>query len=549
MPSSSSLRAVSCLLALFIGGALLPGAAQQAPAKRRAPPRKERADVLRFRARAEAILSGSAAQLSPRVAKGHWGALILDAKTGETLFDFNSQRYFTPASNTKLYTTAVALAALGPDYKFRTTVESHGTLDSRGRLRGDLVLVGRGDPNLSNRKLPQGREVERDGPPEKILQQLADATVAAGLRHVEGDVVADDSWFSARRYPAGWEIDDMPFNHGAAVSALAVNDNTLVVEVHPGAAVGEPAWLIVDPWSGYYSFENQIETVASAPEAGPAARIRIRREPGSRRIVLRGSIALGSDRETLSVGIEEPAEHASVLFRRLLEARGVRIFGQARARHAADPAAQQAAGDAIEQAIAVGEPPHVFADHESLPLLESIRVINKVSQNLHTELLLRAVGRERLRDGSTEAGLRFAQELFATMGIAERDVVLYDGSGLSRHNLITPQATVKLLQWVAQQPWAASYRETLPVSGQDGTLTRRMSGTSAAGRVSAKTGTLESVNALSGYATSLHGSELIFSMFGNSHNLRGGDATAVLDALCVAMVEEFGAPPPPRKRR
>jgi len=510
--------------------------------------------VARFRARAEAILSDAGPQAPatlgvPRIAKGHWGAMILDAQTGEVLYNLYAHRYFTPASNTKLFTTAVALAALGPDYRFRTTVESRGMVDSRGRLRGDLVLVGRGDPNLSNRKLPQGREVEREGPPEKALEALADAVVAGGIRQIEGDVVADDSWFSGRRYPAGWEIDDMPFAHGAAVSAMTVNDATLVVEVRPGDAPGQPAWVAAEPWGGFYELENRIETTAAAPEAASAARIRVHREPGTRRILLQGFIPMGSEPETVAVGIEDPAEHAAALFQRILENRGIRVYGSARARHAVQPpTATQSAGDAAPPAIAVGEPPRVIADRESLPLIEAVRVVNKVSQNLHAELLLRAVARERLGDGSTEAGLRFAQELYASMGIADRDVVLYDGSGLSRHNLITPQAAAQLLLWAVRQPWGELFRATLPIAGEDGTLTRRMRDTPAAGRIQAKTGTLESVNGLSGYATTLHGTQLVFSMFGNTHNLRGREATSVLDALCVAMVEELGAPPPGRKK-
>jgi D-alanyl-D-alanine carboxypeptidase/D-alanyl-D-alanine-endopeptidase (penicillin-binding protein 4) len=184
----------------------------------------------------------------------------------------------------------------------------------------------------------------------------------------------------------------------------------------------------------------------------------------------------------------------------------------------------------------------VLAEHVSVPLAESIRVINKVSQNLHTEMLLRTVAREKTGTGSTQEGLKLAQEFFKSLGIAEGDVAIYDGSGLSRMNLITPRAAVTLLRYVAQQPWADTYLAALPVSGVDGTLERRMKDTSAAGRIQAKTGTISSVNALSGFATTLHGTRLVFSMFGNKHNLRGRNGTDPLDAICVAMVEEIGVP-------
>jgi D-alanyl-D-alanine carboxypeptidase/D-alanyl-D-alanine-endopeptidase (penicillin-binding protein 4) len=496
--------------------------------KPRAP--KERADVAAFRARVEAKLA------EERAEKGHWGLLVVDAATGQTLYALNAQHYFAPASNTKLYTTILALAALGPDFRFRTSVETRGRIDSRGRLLGDLVLVGRGDPNLSNRKWPHTKEAEREGPPEKILAALADAVVARGVKQVEGDIIADDSYYPPERYPSGWTIDDMTFGYGAPVSALCVNDNVLRVEVRPGERESDPAWFSVEPWADFYQFVNEIRTGPAGSEPA-AVGLTADREPGARRIVLRGSIPadLQASRPAgLTLAVEEPAEYWAAVFKRLLEARGVRIYGSARARHLPEPA---------------GDPADVLAEHLSPPLIEAICVVNKISQNLHAELLLRAVGHAKAGEGSSDAALRYAQEFFKSIGIPEREVVTYDGSGLSRRNLVTPQGTVKLLQWAAAQPWFDAFVATLPVAGEDGTLAERMKDTPAAGRVRAKTGTLGSVNALSGFVTTLHGAKLIFSMFGNSHNLRGRDATGVLDALCIALVEEIGAPPAAKRQK
>jgi D-alanyl-D-alanine carboxypeptidase/D-alanyl-D-alanine-endopeptidase (penicillin-binding protein 4) len=189
----------------------------------------------------------------------------------------------------------------------------------------------------------------------------------------------------------------------------------------------------------------------------------------------------------------------------------------------------------------------VLAEHVSVPLAEALRLANKISQNLHTELLLRVAAREKTGATTTEAALQFAQDFFKSIGIDEGDVVLFDGSGLSRRNLATPQAEVRLLQYVAQQPWAAAFRSTLPVAGEDGTLAERMKNTAAAGRIWAKTGTLEHANALAGYAATVRGEKLIFAILGNNHNLRAG-ATSVVDAVCVAMVEELGDPPPEKKK-
>lgn len=523
--------------------ALALAAAPAAEAQRRQ--RREPADIARFRARVEAILSGThpdatraareraargplpegalaAEEVARRIRAGHWSLLVADAATGEVLYARNPASYFTPASNTKLFTTALAMAVLGPDYRFRTTVEARGTMDARGRLRGELALVGRGDPSLSNRVYPFEKEVVRDGPPEKILAALADQAVAAGLREVEGEIVADASWLPCDRYPAGWAVSDMTAGYGAPVSALAIHDSALEVAVEPGIAIGQPARFAVEPWAAFYEFTNELETVAP----GGSRRVRALREPGSRRVTLRGTVPVDAEAETFPLAVEEPAEHAAALFARLLEMRGVRHYGRVRVR---------CAPEAPPPAV-----PRVLAEQLSPPLAELAALVNKVSQNLHAELLLRAAARERTGEGSLAAGLRLRDEWLAEIGVRADDAQLRDGSGLARQNLLTPEAAVALLAWVARQPWAEAYIAGLPVAGQDGTLAERMRETPAAGRIFAKTGTLANSNALSGFATTASGRRLVFSMFGNLHALSGRDATGVLDALCVAMVEELG---------
>src|SRR5580704_1105380 len=374
-----------------------------------------RSDVQRFAARADAQLASRGAD------RGSWGLLIADADTGEVLYQSNADRYFAPASNVKLFTTALALATLGPEFRIRTTIETRGALSPEGRLAGDLVLVGRGDPNLSNRKFPFDKEVERDGPPEKVLADLADQVVARGVRQISGDVVADDTYFSYQRFPTGWTIDDILWNSGAAVSAVAVNDNTFALELRPAAREGDPASFDAEPWAGFYTIENQIVTGAR----GSAVMLRVSREPGSRTIHLSGSLPLGAEPRMLTVAIEEPAEYAAALLAQLLEARGVKIFGQPRAQHAEPPAetlplrdfgmtpraaapslpdaanppatpnpsdaqapdpqtTPTAPNDNAAQAPATASaatattPPTVLAEHISLPLSEDVRLVNKI---------------------------------------------------------------------------------------------------------------------------------------------------------------------------
>ena len=192
-------------------------------------------DVARFRKRVDVALSAQGPD------KGYWGVLVTDAATGEVLFARNADNYFMPASDAKLFTTALALATLGPDFRMKTTVAASGPLDANGVLDGDLVLIGRGDANLSNRKFPFVKKEERDGPPEKALAEFADAVAARGVKEITGDVVADDSLFQPERFPSGWAIDDMLWSYGAAVSAIAVNDNTFTLEMRPGGREGDPA--------------------------------------------------------------------------------------------------------------------------------------------------------------------------------------------------------------------------------------------------------------------------------------------------------------------
>src|SRR5581483_5394121 len=171
----------------------------------------------------------------PDLSHGFWGIEIRSLTRGKVLYSLNADKLFTPASNTKLFTTAAALALIGPDYKFRTTVETNGSLDKYGRLTGDLVLVGRGDPNLSGRELPYNMRTQRDADPVRVLERLADELVQKGVKYVAGDVVADDSYFAFERYGEGWSQDDLVWPDGAPVSALTVNDNVVFVNILPGA--------------------------------------------------------------------------------------------------------------------------------------------------------------------------------------------------------------------------------------------------------------------------------------------------------------------------
>lgn len=464
----------------------------------------------------------------PENARGFWGVEIADLESGRVIYAHDAERLFLPASNAKLFTTAAGLALIGPDYRFRTTIESSVKPDAAGRLAGDLVLVGRGDANLSGRQLPYDRQTERPYAPGYVLAQLADQLVAHGLRAVDGDVVADDSFFADERYASGWGEGDLQWEYGTAVSALAINDNVEFLNLRPGAAVGSPAVATLEPLANYYQIVNRLTTVS----AGHARHVAVRREPGSRQVEVWGTIPRDDVGTSMALAVEDPASFAAQLLTEMLVQRGVVLHGQPRARHAAFAGVSAAA---VHAPIASSQQSNaravVLAEHVSLPLGEDIRVINKVSQNLHAEMLLRLLGRERGTAGSREAGLAVLHTFLAQAGVADDAVVLDDGCGLSRHDLVTPAALVTLLQYAARQPWGERFRESLPLAGVEGSLATRFATLPPTATLRAKTGSMEHVRSLSGYLTTAHRRRLAFSMLSNNQTLSGEQANAVLEEM------------------
>jgi D-alanyl-D-alanine carboxypeptidase/D-alanyl-D-alanine-endopeptidase (penicillin-binding protein 4) len=513
--------------AIFVGvlvsmAASGPGRArtQAKPSSPETKTRKERAlaqaATNRFSARTDVVLGAAPAS------KGEWGVLIVDAASGETLYELNADKYFVPASNMKLFTTALALAKLGPEYRFHTTLETHASLSHEGTLAGDLFLVGRGDPNLSNRKFPYELKEEFDGAPERVLAELADALVAKGVKEVSGDVIGDDSYFPREIYPDGWEIGDTVWNYGAAISAIAVDDNTVTLTLTPGELPGDPVRAELSPATPDFYVRNDV--VTSAAEVKPD--LTLTREPGAKLVVVRGTQPAKSAPRKLVLALHEPAEHAAALLTRLLVERGVKIGGTSRAVH-------------VPETTAVDPPRAVLAEHLSIPLGDSVKLVNKISQNLHTEMLLRTAARQSEMWTTPDELAKFPADFYAAAGIAPGDVVQTDASGLSRQDLVTPRAIVALLKYAQAQPWFAPYYASLPVAGVDGTLEDRMKNTIAAGRIHAKTGSVEHVRTRSGFAETPAGRRLIFSFLSNNQGGKNHEATDALDALCVAMIEEF----------
>ena len=474
----------------------------------------------------------------PEAGRSFWGIQVVSLSTGKVLYEQNANKLFTPASITKLFTTSAALALVGPEYRFKTTVETSGMVDKHVRVTGDLVLVGRGDPNLSVRTLPYSIRTERKLPPASVLADLADQLVQKGVKYIDGDIVADDSYFASERYGEGWSQEDLVWGVGAPVSALTVNDNVIFVNILPADRPGEKAFVSVEPYANYYTIDNRILTTPTG--TGPRKFV-FARQPGSRVLTLWGNIPVDDPGGGEGLAIDDPADFAAQLFQDLLAQRGITIYGKTRTRHTELANLENLSVTAFASGggrATNGNQPLVLGQHQSQAMLEDLTVINKVSQNLHAELMLRLLGREKGTAGTVESGLEVERGFLAQAGIGRDEVALYDGSGMSRLNLVAPEAVVKLLQYADKQPWGATFASTLPVAGTDGSLIDRLKGTAGDGRVMSKTGTLTHVTALAGYATTAGGERVAFSIFCNNHTVPTKRAQELIDRIVLALVDD-----------
>jgi D-alanyl-D-alanine carboxypeptidase/D-alanyl-D-alanine-endopeptidase (penicillin-binding protein 4) len=442
----------------------------------------------------------------PAFAPAFWGAAVRDLRTGRVLYERSAGKNFKPASTLKLVATAAALDALGPDARLLTTVETAGRLDGLGRVLGDVFLVGRGDPNLSGRFEPGG--------PTAILERLADQLRAAGVRRIEGRLVGHEGAFTGERRGEDWTWEDLVWGYGAEVSALSFNDNAVHLRLLAGEREGDPALVEAAPPSSYY----RLESTARTGPTGAESTLVLRREAGNL-IRLSGAYPLGKEPWEGRVALEDPAAYAATVFREVLLARGIPVTGGTATSSDPRPAGAR-----------------VLASHQSKPLAEIVKVVNKESQNLHAEVLLRLVGAKAGGAGSAEAGHAAALEFLRRQGVMADSWAVQDGSGLSRSDLVSPGELVGLLAAMDRHPHAQAFRDSLAVAGVDGTLKNRLRGTPAEGRILAKTGTLRHVAALAGYVVRQDGQRWAFAVIANHHTNPSREAVAAIDEVCRVLV-------------
>jgi len=460
-----------------------------------APPSPPGPAVAALRSRVARLLS------STTLRRGEWSILAVSLDRGDTLLSVSPRRPLIPASNMKLFTTAAALHHLGPDFRYETFLLGTGPV-REGRLEGDLVLYGTGDPSLSDRFYP-----DASAPFRAMVRELK----GRGVREIEGDVVGDGSFLPPPLLHPGWNPRDLNDWFAAPVSGLSFDENLVTLRIGPGTRVGAPPRVDFLPPGAGLSVENRARTVAGRPRP----RLWVDRERPDRPVLVAGEIRTGSRDLWRRMPVDDPAFYAARMLRRVLEEEGISVRGEVRSIR--EPAESPVEGDPRG-----GAPPGpgsglvLLATHLSPPLLELLRVVNRESNNFYAESVLKTLGRVASGDGTFQGGVavvrRFLRE---EVGLPPGWVRQVDGSGLSPENRAAAAAFVALLGYLAEGPLWRPFRSTLPEAGVRRSGLGRMGGTPAARNLRAKTGTMDGASALSGTVRSRTGERIVFSILSN----------------------------------
>lgn len=448
----------------------------------------------------------------PQFSRGRWGILIQSLSSSHTLYSRDAQKYFVPASNVKLLTTAAALHQLGSQFRIRTSV--YGT--SNGTLR----VVGRGDPSLTDAQL------------KELAQQLS----RRGIRKVS-QLIASDDYFQGYAVNPSWEWEDVQADYGAPVNSLILNQNALVLTLLP-QALGKPLRVVWGDPTEATRWRIENESVTAQP--AESASINVSRDLRGVVLKITGQLAVDSEPESVALAVLDPVEHFLQHFRRALATEGIN--------ETADKRRSTRISDIISVHQRTSAVPELAAV-ESLPLSQLLIETNQNSNNLYAEALLRTLAAEALpslgakagapapTDSTPEMGLRLLKATLTKLGVDPAGYVLADGSGLSRHNLVSPEAIAETLRAMAQSPEAVVYRASLPVAGISGTLRNRFRDSAALGIVQAKTGTMSGVVALSGYLDAPNYEPLVFSIVVNQSEQPAARLRQAIDDIVLLLTQ------------
>jgi D-alanyl-D-alanine carboxypeptidase/D-alanyl-D-alanine-endopeptidase (penicillin-binding protein 4) len=445
----------------------------------------------------------------PALARGTWGVVFRSLTAGDTLYALNPRRLLTPASNLKIVTLAVSADELGPDYTFETQARAAGTIES-GTLEGDLVVAGTGDPSLS----------EDDGSAQQMFSAWADGLKTIGIRAISGRVIGDDNAFDDDPFGSGWMWDDMDQAYSAGIGALQLNVGAMRLTVAPGPQAGAPALITPASEGGGLTIRNRVLTAA----AGSPAQVVTRRPAGGTVLEITGSVPADAPPLQRTVAVANPTLYFVSEMRKALTQNGIEIRGKAvDIDDLADPP--------------LPERTTPLLTHRSPPLAVLADTLMKASQNQYAETLLKALG-ARAGTPTFDGGRKVVRETMAAWGVPPSDLFYVDGSGLSRYNLITAEALVSTLAHVHEDDrLRAAFEAALPVAGVAGTLSDRLAGTAAAGRIHAKTGSMLNVRSISGFLQTADGEPIVFSIVANNYGVPAADIDRVSDAVLLKVAQ------------
>jgi D-alanyl-D-alanine carboxypeptidase/D-alanyl-D-alanine-endopeptidase (penicillin-binding protein 4) len=460
----------------------------------------------------------------PRFRSAFWGVLIVDPAHNDTIYSRNADKLFLPASNMKVVTASVALTQLGPGFRFRTTFAARGPVRA-GVLHGDLVVIGRGDPTVSDHMM-------RDA--MLPLRAAAESLAAHGIHRITGRIVSGDDAFPDANFGYGWEWDDLGDPYAAGVDELMFNEGYATVTLRGGTRSGGAVHVTTTPIPDYPAIRSRATTAATAggsavapPAAGYDA------EHG--RMVITGTVAPG-DTATLLVALRDPAAAYLYGLASALRARGV-VLRPEPVLVVHDDEVFPGSGQTFVAAApghAGSVPPErrdTLFTMFSPPLRDILPALLKPSQNQIAEILLKTLGLEKTGVGSADSGRRVVASQLTSWGIPPDQFVIRDGSGLSRHDYLSPATLVRTLSAVAHDSAYQVFYDALPIAGIDGTISDRMRGTPAAGNVHAKTGFVDRARSLSGYVTTTDGVGLVFSFLCNNWTTPVHDVEHVQDEI------------------
>ncbi|MFZ1700824.1 MAG: D-alanyl-D-alanine carboxypeptidase/D-alanyl-D-alanine-endopeptidase [Pyrinomonadaceae bacterium] len=460
---------------------------------------------------------------SPEIRRGRIGIKIVSLNTGKVIFENDSEKYFMPASNMKNFTVATAFEKLGPDFHFVTSVFTNSLPDASGTINGDLRIFGRGDISISTAFW--GTSASDPDTYFKGIDRLVDKIAAAGIRRVEGSIIGDESYFKGFAIPQTWEWDDLQWYYGAEISALPINDNAVDLAVTPGSN-GSPCIVTISPANTLFQISSTCTTTSSSLKRDLTVTKRIDRNV----LEISGTMPTNDSGFRESISITHPADLFVALLKERLEKRGITVTGSSRIQPANIPA------DNAQIEVARLESP---------PFREIAAKTMKPSQNMFTETILWTLGEhvgrnDRASGESSQLGLNVVKSFLTSIGIPPDGIMQYDGSGLSRHDLITPAAVVTLYTYMAKESKNAQFwRDSLTIGGVDGTLRNRFKGTAAQGNMRGKTGTIDQVSALSGYVTTAAGEQLVVSFFVNGV-AQTSQRTGLIDDIVVNLANFNG---------